>query len=119
MQQPGLRERHRDKNGEISRKHGNTLVGTLRKTYGRSFAAGCDDREKLSEVLHRLDEHSLSQITMPAAWTRFARKSKSSSADRGSASVSRKTALLDLTLYARIRFPQAANRLAASGVRHG
>jgi hypothetical protein len=27
-------ERHRDKNGEISRKHGNTLVGTLRKTYG-------------------------------------------------------------------------------------
>jgi hypothetical protein len=25
---------HRDKNGEISRKHGNTLIGTLRKTYG-------------------------------------------------------------------------------------
>jgi hypothetical protein len=24
--------RHRDKNGEISRKHGNTLIGTLRKT---------------------------------------------------------------------------------------
>jgi hypothetical protein len=27
-------ERHRDKNGEISRKHGNTLIRTLRKTYG-------------------------------------------------------------------------------------
>ena len=30
-------ERHRDKNGEISRKHGNTLVGTLRKHYGAHF----------------------------------------------------------------------------------
>jgi hypothetical protein len=27
-------ERHRDKDGEISRKHGNTLIGTLRKHYG-------------------------------------------------------------------------------------
>jgi hypothetical protein len=27
-------ERHRDKNGEMSRKHGNTLVRTLRKHYG-------------------------------------------------------------------------------------
>jgi hypothetical protein len=26
--------RHRQKNGEISRKHGNTLISTLRKTYG-------------------------------------------------------------------------------------
>jgi hypothetical protein len=30
--------RHRDKNGEISRKHGNTLIHTLRKTYGLGFA---------------------------------------------------------------------------------
>jgi hypothetical protein len=29
MQQPGLDNRHRDKNGEISRKHGNTLIRTL------------------------------------------------------------------------------------------
>jgi len=35
MQQPRLHDRHRDKNGEISRKHGNTLVRTLRKIYGR------------------------------------------------------------------------------------
>jgi hypothetical protein len=34
MQQPGLDHRHRDKNGEISRKHGNTLIRTLRETYG-------------------------------------------------------------------------------------
>jgi hypothetical protein len=26
--------RHRGKTGEISRKHGNTLIRTLRKTYG-------------------------------------------------------------------------------------
>jgi hypothetical protein len=29
--QPGLDNQHRDKNGEIARKHGNTLIGTLRK----------------------------------------------------------------------------------------
>ncbi|MBV8752093.1 MAG: hypothetical protein JO328_04455 [Hyphomicrobiales bacterium] len=54
--------RHRDKNGEISKKHGNTLVRTLRKTYGAHFAKGCDDKEKLSEVLHKLDEPSLSSL---------------------------------------------------------
>ena len=32
MQQPGLHDRHRDKNGEISKKHGNTLISALRKT---------------------------------------------------------------------------------------
>jgi hypothetical protein len=43
MNEQGLDHRHRDKNGEISRKHGNTLVGTLRKIYGTSFAPGCGD----------------------------------------------------------------------------
>jgi hypothetical protein len=27
MQQPGLDQRHRDKDGTIARKHGNTLIG--------------------------------------------------------------------------------------------
>jgi hypothetical protein len=54
--------RHRDKNGEISRKHGNTLIRTLRKTYGSSFAEGCGDDEKLSDVLHKMDEASLSKL---------------------------------------------------------
>ena len=54
--------RHRDKNGEISRKHGNTLVRTLRKTYGASFAKGCGDNETLSDVLHKLDEPSLTKL---------------------------------------------------------
>ena len=41
---------HRDNNG--GRKHGNTLIRTLRKTYGPSFAADCN----------KLDETSLSQL---------------------------------------------------------
>ena len=62
MVQPGLDNRHRDKNGEISKKHGNTLIRTLRKTYGAGFARGCSDDERLIDVLHKLDENSLSQL---------------------------------------------------------
>lgn len=62
MKQPGLDQRHRDKNGEISRKHGNTLVGTLRRTHGSDFAAGFNETDKLSDVLHALDEPSLSKL---------------------------------------------------------
>jgi hypothetical protein len=62
MQQPGLVKRHRDKNGTIARKHGNTLIGTLRRTYGQNFASGIADTEKLADVLHRLDEPSLSEL---------------------------------------------------------
>jgi hypothetical protein len=58
----GLEQRHRDKNGEISKKHGNTLVGTLRKHYGESFAKGCGDRETLRSVLEGLDFSSLSKL---------------------------------------------------------
>ena len=39
--------RHRDKNGEIGHKHGNTLIRTLRKSYGAHFAEGCQDDERL------------------------------------------------------------------------
>jgi hypothetical protein len=54
--------RHRNKNGEISRKHGNTFIHTLRKTYGPSFASGCADNAKLGDVLDKLDEPSLSHL---------------------------------------------------------
>jgi hypothetical protein len=54
--------RHSDKNGEISRKHGKTLIYTLRKTYGLGFAPGCGDHAKLSDVLGKLDDPSLSQL---------------------------------------------------------
>jgi hypothetical protein len=57
-----INARHRDRNGEIGRKHGSTSVGTLRKTYGASFALGCRDDEKLSDVLQKIDEHSLSGL---------------------------------------------------------
>ena len=43
--------RHRDKTGEISRKHGNTLILTLRKTYGQSFAGACGNKKKLGDRL--------------------------------------------------------------------
>jgi len=62
MKEPGLDNRHRDKNGEISRKHGNTLVGTLRRHYGVGFAAGFKDSDKLSDVLAKMDEPSLSKL---------------------------------------------------------
>ena len=62
MQQPGLDNRHRDKNGEISRKHGNTLIRTLRETYGPGFAPDCDANAKLSDCFQQIDEKSLSQL---------------------------------------------------------
>jgi len=62
MKEPRLDGRHRDQNGEISHKHGNTLVRTLRKIYGQNFAAGYPETAKLSEVLHQLTETSLSQL---------------------------------------------------------
>jgi hypothetical protein len=62
MAQPGLDQRHRDKNGEISKKHGNTLVRTLRKIYGTTFAAGQPETAKLSDVLQQLNDTSLGQL---------------------------------------------------------
>jgi hypothetical protein len=66
MPEGALLNRHRDKNGEISKKHGSTLVSTLRKIYGRNFARDCDDHEKLSDVLPR--STSSSRITPPVYW---------------------------------------------------
>src|SRR5579864_3640073 len=62
MSKAGLDNRHRNHDGEINHKHGNTLVGTLRKIYGQGFAAGYPATEKLSEVLLQLNETSLSQL---------------------------------------------------------
>lgn len=45
MKEPGLDNRHRSKDGEIRRKHGNTHVGTLRKHYGAGFAPGFKDMD--------------------------------------------------------------------------
>jgi len=62
MTQSGLAGSHRTETGEISHKHGNTRIGTLRKTYGRGFTFGCSDDHTLADVLKRLDEPSLTQL---------------------------------------------------------
>jgi hypothetical protein len=46
----------------IGREHGNTLIRTLRKTYGDHFAESCRDDEKLSDVLNKVDTRSLSRL---------------------------------------------------------
>jgi hypothetical protein len=57
MSKAGLDNRHRNKDGEISSKRRNTLIRTLRKIYGQSFAAGYPETEKLREVLpHRSED---------------------------------------------------------------
>jgi hypothetical protein len=59
--QPGLDGRHRDVSGQIDRKHGNTLVGTLRQTYGDNFAADRRSDTKLSTLLREAGTPSLRQ----------------------------------------------------------
>jgi hypothetical protein len=54
--------RHGNKSDEISRKHGNTLIRTLRKTYGQSFAGSFSNKKKLADVLHKLDEPSRTRL---------------------------------------------------------
>jgi hypothetical protein len=58
----GLDHRHRDKNGHIAKKHGNTRIKALRKIYDLSFAKGHPDDETLASLLHELDEPSLSKL---------------------------------------------------------
>lgn len=53
---------YRDKEGEISRRHGNALIGTLRSHYGPDFAAGCAESDRLTDVLDKLDEPSLNKL---------------------------------------------------------
>ena len=62
MVKAGLDNRHRNKDGEISGKRGNTPVRTLRKIYGQGFAAGYPETAQLSEVMLQLNETSLSQL---------------------------------------------------------
>jgi hypothetical protein len=62
MLQPGLDGRHRTLLGRISRKHGNTLVRTLRSHHGQHFLSQFNITDDLKDVLHQLDEPSLSQL---------------------------------------------------------
>jgi hypothetical protein len=60
MVQAGIDARHGDKDGRIGRKHGNTLIKTLRHIYGPNFGPGFNDSDKLEGALGELDEPSLS-----------------------------------------------------------
>lgn len=57
----GLDDRCRDENGEIRQKRSDTLVGTLRKSYGNTFAEGTRSDAKLGTVLDRAGVNSLSE----------------------------------------------------------
>lgn len=49
----GLDDRCRDQDGEIRQKRGDTLVGTLRKTYGPEFAPGVRSDTRLDTLRER------------------------------------------------------------------
>ena len=58
----GLDGRHRDSDGTIDRKHGNTKVGTLREIYGDNFAEGYRSDKKLENLLDDEGASSLSDL---------------------------------------------------------
>jgi hypothetical protein len=57
----GLDQRCRDLDGEIRQKRGDTLVGTLRKSYGPDFAPGVRSDMRL-DTLREREGGSLSKI---------------------------------------------------------
>lgn len=53
---------HRDRSGDIGRRHGNTQVRALRQIYGTTFALGFTPNAKLSDALAMLDDRSLAKL---------------------------------------------------------
>jgi hypothetical protein len=58
----GLDDRCRDLDGEIRRKRGDTLVETLRQTYGPDFALGVRSDMRLDTLLERTGAESLNEL---------------------------------------------------------
>jgi hypothetical protein len=58
----GLDHRCRDLDGEIRHKRGDTLVKTLRETYGPEFAPGVRSDTRLDTLRERAGGASLAQI---------------------------------------------------------
>jgi hypothetical protein len=58
----GLDGRQQDRNGQIREKRSDTLVGTLRRTYGPEFAQGYRSDAKLGTVLKGEGVPSLDQL---------------------------------------------------------
>jgi len=59
MAKQGLDGRHRDTTGRIDKKHGNTRIGSLRKTYGEHFAKGRRKDMMLKNLLAETGTDSL------------------------------------------------------------
>jgi hypothetical protein len=59
--QVGLDNRHRDLDGEIRQKNGNTRIDTLRQTYGDDFAKEHRGDMKLDTLLESSGVRSLSE----------------------------------------------------------
>lgn len=57
----GLDDRCRDEDGTIRKKRSDTLVGTLRETYGDDFAKGVRSDAQLGTLLDRAGVDSLSE----------------------------------------------------------
>lgn len=57
----GLDNRHRDANGEISRKHGNAQIRSLRRIYRPEFAPGRRADMTLRSLLEETGQPSLRQ----------------------------------------------------------
>ena len=62
----GLDQRCRDNDGEIRQKRGDTLVKTLRKTYGPDFAPGVRSDTRLDTLRERKGGESLSKLVRDA-----------------------------------------------------
>jgi hypothetical protein len=62
----GAYARYRDTSGEISRKHGHTLIGTLRTSYGSRFAKNCDVLAKLDgpSVFKLVRDHKAGMLSI-------------------------------------------------------
>lgn len=58
----GLDGRQRDEDGEIRHKRRDTLVGTLRGTYGPNFAQGYRSDTELGTVLDREGVKTLDEL---------------------------------------------------------
>lgn len=58
----GLDQRCRDEDGEIRQKRGDTLIRTLRKTYGPDFAPGIRSDARLDTLRERSGGESLSKL---------------------------------------------------------
>ena len=70
----GLDDRCQDQDGEIRRKRSDTLVGTLRETYGPGFAPGVRSDAKLGTLLDRAGGSSLTDNCENAEEVRLVRR---------------------------------------------